>query len=318
MESLALQRYRTLLGLHAWRDAVPYHVNAPLPAYSPVTHAQRLYLLSMMQLAQRRDADAVREGLNADFAYWRAAQLQADLLIGKMIALAGLRNHFFYSNLVLRQLPADQAARAMPPDWAREFSADERSMYLVMAGEWMYSQSVLSSAAESVELIGSDAEEFPATTIDKWLSYLTVPMFQVQDTLNGVADNHLRCAQQFAVPMNQYAAAKLAIENHLRDHPHPISVYNPVGDYFLQMSESVTCVNYAYRVANPEGMRRAALLVAQLRARGIPRDAVGSEVARAELREPYTDAPFEWDAKTASVVFNLPEHHNGRRHDFYY
>ena len=111
MEMLALQRYRTLLGYRAWRDDLPPHLSAPLPAYGDVLHGQRLHLLSLRQLAGQGEVAEVRAGLSADFEFWRGAQLNAETLIAKMIAVAALRNHFFFSNLVLRRLPADQVMR---------------------------------------------------------------------------------------------------------------------------------------------------------------------------------------------------------------
>jgi len=318
METLALQRYRTLLGHQAWRDVVPLNVAAPLPAYGGVMHAQRLFHLSLLQLARLNNVDAVRDGLNADLAYWRGAQRAAENLLAKMIAVAAMRNHFFFSNLIFRRLPADRIMQAVPPEWQREFSVEERSMHLVMAGEWKFSTGVLHDALHSGELVDSLAEAHEPSTIGKWLDYLAKPMLKEQDTLNGVADRYLRFSDQFAVPMKQYPAVKLEIERYVRDHPQRVSIYNPVGDYYLREIEGATYTDYAIRVANPEGMRRAALLVAQLRARGVAADDIPAEVARAKLREPYADAAFEWDAQRRAVVFTSPDDHQWRRNEFLY
>jgi len=96
-ETLALQRYREMLALHAWRDAIPLHIRAPLPAYQHLMHAQRVYLVSALQLAEQGKGEAVRDALNADLVYWRGAQRNAQNLIAKMIAVAAIRNHFFFS-----------------------------------------------------------------------------------------------------------------------------------------------------------------------------------------------------------------------------
>ena len=86
METLALERYRELLALHAWRDAIPLHIRAPLPAYAGIIDAQRVYMVSALQLAARGKGEAVRDALNADLAYWRGAHRNAQNLIAKMIA----------------------------------------------------------------------------------------------------------------------------------------------------------------------------------------------------------------------------------------
>ena len=46
--------------------------------------------------------------------------------------------------------------------------------------------------------------------------------------------------------------------------------------------------------------------------------AVAAEVARAKLREPYDDVPFEGDAQRMAVVFTSPEDHHWRRNEFPY
>ena len=79
--------------------------------------------------------------------------------------------------------------------------------------------------------------------------------------------------------MSQYPAAKQALEEYARSHPYSFSIYNPSGNYILRIDDGTTYVSYAFRAANPEGMRRAALLVAQLRARGVAAAAAGDEVA---------------------------------------
>ena len=315
-ETLALQRYREMLALHAWRDAIPLHIRAPLPAYQHLMHAQRVYLVSAMQLAAQGKGEAVRDALNADLVYWRGAQRNAQNLIAKMIAVAAIRNHFFFSNLVLRRLPPGQFAAAIPPEWQREFSTAERSMHLVMAGEWQFSASVWSYVLDT-ESAAWEADEKPSST-SVWANYVGKPMFKLQDTLNVIAERYLDLADRFAVPMSEYSKARAAIEDHVRDHPHSLSLYNPLGDYYLREVESVTYVSYAFRAANPEGMRRAALLVAQMRASGLPADAIAGAVAQAELREPYTQQPFEWDAKRASLIFTAPEDGQWRLHEFFY
>lgn len=312
-EALALQRYRALLTHRAWRE-VTFRATAPLPPFSDVLHAQRLHQVSMLQHAAKGEVDAVRAGLEADVVYWRGAQRNAEILIDKMIALAALRNHFFFSNLVLRRLPASQVMDAVPPDWLREFSVDERSMHLVMAGEWKWLEGSISDELDG----GLLSKMLEPTLVDRSLYYLGRPLFQPQDTLNIVADRNMSFSSRFTVPMNQYASAKESIETQFRDHPHPVSIYNPMGDVILSLADASMYTSYAFRTANPEGMRRAALLVAQMRSRGVKADAVEPEVARDELRDPYTGASFEWDAKRAAVIFNAPEEGARSRHEYFY
>ncbi len=59
---------------------------------------------------------------------------------------------------------------------------------------------------------------------------------------------------------------------------------------------------YAMRIADIEGVRRLALLVAELHAEGVSvADAPGA-LAEAQLRNPYTEAAFAW-APPGRVMF---------------
>ncbi|HEX6397752.1 MAG TPA: hypothetical protein VFZ95_10025 [Steroidobacteraceae bacterium] len=313
MDALALRRYEALLTRHAWRDVPPAEATAPMPAYSNVTHAQRLYLLRLAQWAAQGRIAEVRAGLDADFAFWRTAIPAADTLVVRLISIVALRQHFSFANLILSRLPADQAMRAVPDDWRREFSTAERSMKRVMAGEmvfWkgaMLRQGVQGSALATVDGPGA---------IERLTGYLTEPMFKLQATTNGIADRRLRLCEDFEVPMNQYLRLQKAWDE--MPSENGLSLYNPVGNMILFIEDGGRYVVYALRTASVEGMRRAALLAFQLHANGLAPEAVGSLVEQSDLRDPYTEKPFEWNAERHSVTFTGPENVQSRRSEFFY
>ena len=73
------------------------------------------------------------------------------------------------------------------------------------------------------------------------------------------------------------------------------------------------------RVGSIEGMRRAALLTAQLRERGVPLDAMAKELSGAELRNPFDGKPFEWSEEEQAVVYAGPDAERDRkRHPYFY
>jgi hypothetical protein len=313
MDALALRRYEALLTRHAWRDVLPVDSAAPLPAYGNVTHAQRLYLLRLGQWAVQGRIAEVRAGLDADFAFWRAAIPAADTLISRLISVSALRQHFSYANLILRGLPPEQMLRAVPDDWRREFSTAERSMLRVMAGEMVFWKAVMVNAKRQ----GVQGAVLPGSTlIEKWTGYLTDPLFKMQATTNGIADRRLRLCEDFEVPMNQYLRLQKAWD--ARPPDHELSLYNPVGNMVLQMENGSSYVVYVLRTASVEGIRRAAVLAVQLHTNGAASDAVGSLVENSDLRDPYTERPFEWNAERRSVTFVAPENHRSRRNEFFY
>ena len=315
VDALVLRRYESLLTRRAWRDVVPLNVAAPLPPYSNVTYAQRLYLLRLGQWAAQGRMDDVRAGLDADFAFWRTAVPGADSLIGQMIAVAALRQHFSFSNLILRGLAPEQATRAAPADWTREFSPAERSMKRVMAGEMAFWKDTMAHTKRQ-QLEGTALVDTGGPTLlEKWTGYLTDPLFKIQDTTNEIAEGRLRLCEDFEVPMNQYLRLQKSW-----DHPpvdDGIALYNPVGRMLVRMDDASTYVGYVLRTASVEGVRRAALLAFQLHVNGAEQG-VNTLVAQSDLRDPYTDQPFEWNAERHSVTFTAPENHRWRRSEFFY
>lgn len=316
LDALALRRYEALLTRHAWRDVPPADAMTPVPAYGNVTHAQRLYLLRLGQWAVQGRIAEVRAGLDADFAFWRAAIPAADTLIFRLISISALRQHFSYANLILRQLPAEQAMRAVPDDWRREFSPAERSMRRVMAGEMVLWKGIMTTAKrqglQGSALAGVDGPSL----FERWTGYLTDPMFKLQATTNGIADRRLRLCEDFEAPLNQYLRLQAAWDAEPREPAR--SLYNPVGNMILQMENGASYVVYVLRTASIEGVRRAALLAFQLHANGVAPDAIGSLVSQSDLRDPYTEKPFEWNAERRSLTFTAPENHRWRRSEFFY
>jgi len=311
IDQLALRRYEALLTRRGWREVVPMDAAAPWPPYSNVTHAQRLYLLRLGQWAAQGRVDEVRAGLDADFAFWRAAVPSADSLIAQMIAVSALRQHFSYSNLILRGLTPEQARRAVPDDWRREVSIAERSMKRAMAGEMAFWKEVMAQtkrmAVQGTTGVGGEGSTF----VEKWTGYLTDPLFKMQDTMNGIAERRMRLCESFEVPMNQYP--RLEKEWARLPTEHELSVYNPVGRMILQLETPFTYVVYVMRAASVEGMRRAALLAVQLHTNGASSDAIGGLIENSDLRDPYTEKPFGWNAERRTLAFISPDNQGRTR-----
>lgn len=317
-DELALHRYRALLLRRAWRDVVPMDLSAPLPPYGDIIHAQRLYFLQLMQLALAGKADDVRTSLAADFDYWRAAQSSAESLIAKMIAIAALRNHFFYATLILRELPAEAAERVVPSGWKREFSDEERSMLQVMAGEYAFFKHLLvltSSGRYPTDAENSGKER---TALGEWVKTRILGLMQVQAMSNFYAERFTRLCETFAVPMSDYSRAEESYLAFLHAKKHSWSLYNPWLEFFRRQDDGTAYLGYPFRVASLEGMRRGALLTVQLRAAGIAPEKMPSALAESSLRDPFTGNAFEWKAETHSFVFNAPGNHPWRRIEYVY
>ena len=82
----------------------------------------------------------------------------------------------------------------------------------------------------------------------------------------------------------------------------PRSAYNIVG----QVLEGIGAYDfgqYARRVSDVEGVRRAALAAVTLHAANVDPTNVAAALAASPLRDPYTDRPFEWKENDGAIVF---------------
>jgi hypothetical protein len=315
-EELALRRYRQMLALRAWREVVPLDLSAPLPPYGDVIQAQRLYAMQLLQWARAGQLDEVRTALDTEFEHWRAAQTAAQTLIPKMIAVAALRNHFFFATVLLGELPRESFARVMPAGWEREFSRQELSMELVMAGEYAFVRHLCVLTRDGRHSpVGSDEERGP---LAKWIKARLLGLVQVQAMANVYAERQARLVESFAVPTERYALAEQSFLAYLQTEDRSSSLHNPARAFFLDQDDGTGNLDYPFRVASLEGMRRGALLTLQLRAAHADPARMPAALAATPLHDPLTGKAFEWNAETRSILFPVPEKHFWRRIEYFY
>jgi hypothetical protein len=310
LQDLQLARYRELLLRPAWREVVPLDIRVPMARYGDIIEGQRLFLVDLAARAKSSAPEELAEALRDDLAFWREAQKSADFLITKMIAVAAIRQHFYFGNLVLREMPAGQAP--VLESWGVPFTAEELSMRRSMAGELWFAEGTIRQWLDNAEgnLLGADAEALSLG--GRIASLLALPYYQHQDQANYMAATYLDFARRFEVPLDRYAEVAEAVKNAAPEE-FSCHVYNAVGHIFRGLAGTWNYTSYPIRVASIEGQRRAALLAAQSRARGVPPDAMAAEVGGAELRNPFDGKAFEWDADARAVIYTGPDAENSRK-----
>ena len=300
-----LERYQTLLGYSAWRQIDSYDIGGPWPRYVDVRWAQTLYFLNVWTVARQGDAAAVQQLLSRDLKLWRLANQQSDHLLGKAIAQSQIRQHFEWSNLIVRRLPRESALQAIPEAWRIAISTDERSLRRALTGELRFLQSTTFGFKTRGTDSASAITDYTGSTWDRLNTRLALALLQPQDTVNRWAGDYLTLADLFDAPYGELAAA-LASAHAVEQRGFEWegvggTVYNVTGDLLRATGTNIS--SFARRFADLEGMRRAALLTAELRSRGVAASDLPRELAAAVSRNPYSDEPFGWDADSESVVF---------------
>lgn len=292
-EKWLAERYDAMLATEAWHDGNVAHPTLPAPSFHAAREGQRQLFVRAWLAARTGDAAATQALLARDLAFWRRVLASSSNLVRKMVAAFSIDRHFQWSSLVLRTLPFAQQLDAVPASWHAELTPAERSMQLVMAGEYKVVQAILGQVE-----FAQRAKPWPKSMRHR------LSGFQKQDSLNRYAGYVSSVADTLNVPYAQLPAA-VARAGALRPDLAPRSFldrfYNMSGKAMLAVPADLA--SYAVRVADLEGVRRAALLTAQLRAENVPTEQMQARLNAAVLRNPYTGQPLVWDAASAAVLF---------------
>ena len=312
-----IERYRTLLNHHAWRDVTSGDVRSPLPPYAEVGYARRLFLLETWLLAAAGNATEVRTRLQADLAFWRMALAESDLLFGKTIAASYVNLNFLGGNLILRQLPPERRADGIPEAWRKPITDTERSIRRALANEWrIVSSTSLFMRDHDLRLPFAGARQ-SRSVFQRVAARLELPLFKAQATINRYAAMYVKLEALLSVPYPELGAA-LAHAPETDEPPKGVLAvtYNVIGNALGNPEPLVT--NNAVRIADLEGARRAALIAADLRVLKIPPELARAMIPLAASRDPYTGGPFAWTDDPPTVSFTGLERTSRTRHKFLY
>lgn len=302
--SWILDRYTQLLERDEFLEVILSTDGVPNLRYEGLLAGQDMYFARLWFAADDRELNDVREGLNRDLIFWRMVLENSDTLITKMVATSAIQRHFKMGNLIIRRLPAESLAAAVPNAWHDPISKDERSMRRSWAGEWLYGKNIIDEFSENGMLEG---ETVSSTGISIWSGLLwkilSPALWQRQDILNRQAAYFAAMIEAFDVPYSQLdeALSTAAEIDRAHNEQQRLRAYNLIGQFFPGSSGSNS--RYPAHVADLEGTRRAALLASKLRAAGVDSAAAAAAVAAAEIRNPYTDAAFGWDREQQAIVF---------------
>lgn len=301
-EAWLLNRYIELIVNEEFSEPVPATVLWPSPNYSRLGYGQRLLMLSALMSARNGDRSHVIALLEADLEFWRMVLANSDLLLTKMIATAYVRNHFVQGNRVLKELQKSVRVDTIPAGWLVEISSAERSMARSLIGDWRFMENSLRSISTRPMYVPTLWSIDGATFLARLEWHVMSPLFQPQDISNRNAATISKFIELFDAPYQDLPAVFEKAENSSFDDPTPFSrIYNLAGDLYYPMSLDLG--SYAVRVADLEGIRRAAVVTSLMREQGFEAASVPSQLSISSITDPYTSEPLGWSAESTEVVF---------------
>jgi hypothetical protein len=311
--------YLELLQRNKWHPTTEFSIYMPLPYYSPLGKGQQMLLLKAWHLAGEGKVEELRKLLNKDAQFWRVVMSSSSMLIDKMLATAFLTRHFAISNLVLRRLQQNGVQILVPDAWLVPFNGDELSIKKAMAGEWAFTRTVLKETIDPRTFFiwdGYDSSVEERTIIDEWLLEITSHFLLPQATQNEYAEKLLQLVEILDVPIDQFPSA-LQREDAFVKEFNLYSLYNPIGHILVGVGMP-SYSGFAERVYNLEGARRAALVTARLREKGVRVNQVDSALSKSDITNPFNAKPFTWNAETKSIVFKGLGTEKRSTHSFLY
>jgi hypothetical protein len=315
-EAWALERYRQFVAYRAWAAITTQDFRTPWPEFSPVGQSRMLYLLEAWLRADAGDGDGARDALDADLEFWRRALRDSDILLTKAIAGSYVRRHFQWGNLILRRLPPAARTEAIPASWRRPLSNEERSMARALTYEWDYGRRTMKLMKAPESAATAFGAKYSPTIGDRINSRLSGALLQPQDSANQFADLLLRLEALTDVPYTQLSANLVRARDADKRRTGLAALYNIVGD--LSVPDRGDLADYGARVADLEGVRRAALVTVELRARGVPTDDVAAALALDNARNPYTGEALQWVAARWSIGVTGLQSSTNRYTEFLY
>ncbi|MDD0841784.1 hypothetical protein [Pseudomonas sp. Gutcm_11s] len=304
LEQLHLQRYLELIQLTSMYEPLPYNLHFSFPEYQHALGGQRLLLVNAWQLARRGDIQQARNLLQNDLLFWRMALANSDLLISRMIASAAINQHFLWSIQLFQN--QDGYAGLLPIDaWRAPMTESERSWDRTLSGEMIFVDGYLQQMkARELNWLANQDED---ALIQRVVKVLTPPLLLKQASLNRYAEFLLEQRDLLAVP---YAEMEEARERSMQlERSRTLAGFKPkylrnLGGVLLEMQASDQgFTNYYLRIADLEGLRRASLLLAEMRNQQVTPDQIPEYLQHNELQDPYREQPFGWDEKSGSLLF---------------
>lgn len=292
LEQLAwlLERYEHLLQHSRWQEAPTAFDVGPIN-YADAFMVGSWYHAESWFKARAGGTEVALAMLDQEAIFWRMVLSDTSSLIGKMIAEARLRQNLAWTNALLRHF---SLAEYNAGTWQQPLTGAERSLQRAFAGELHAYASFLRTDNSG------NGELFSALR-----HAVTSPLFKQQATLNEIAGRYLRIEHALSAdyPAVQNRIALLNEDESM--HWRRFRAYNPVGESLYRIMTPTLYADYGFRVANLEGARRAFLLAAELRSKGVAVEALPEWIDVSEMRNPYTSEPFGWDQEAGAITFEL-------------
>ena len=287
-------RYERLLDYSVWREPVLRNVTT-YPSYPVPIGSSRAHLhgLRAYDQARRGEFQEAINLLDKEARFSRFVLEESSNFLVKATLAQSMEINILWANEVLRLARAESDISVLTA-WLEPLTRAERSMRGAMAADLALEYSIYK------EFLETDDVQPSMRAFQVFLG----PLLSIQGSVNLLAEMYNRVDKALDVPFRELPGAQERGYEDLREKHRGIRLRNPVGHYLFRRWRSPGySLSYGLRVADIEGARRVLMLAQQLRAEGVAPEDVPARLQTADIRNPYTEAPFGWDAEAGEIIF---------------
>jgi hypothetical protein len=290
-----LHRYEELAKFPRSNEPLDCGFFGPTVGYLLIKRACRLNLLRLADKALRGDMETALVGVRRDAEFWRLIARSSNTLISKCVALAIIRMHLSFTAELATSRQMNGEESAIVRDILRPFEKGEVGFAGALRGECRYAQN-------SLRLIWLQAKSWNFGTGFVYKPNATCNRLYEDRQASGIVPMAEMGAREFALQMRKESDSP----NGMRRLGIPL-LYNPVGEIIAVRSRGFNrhLLVYIELGHNLEGFRRLSRLKVLAHAENILPDGMRQflDSHEADLGNPYTDAPMEWNPKRLSISF---------------
>jgi hypothetical protein len=301
--ALLLERYRSLRGYPQFSEMViSLTASSPLPSFGPVSILSGLVDADIaIKIAYPRSRKEALDELAAEVELWRHIARDSDTLISKMVAVGVLQRKYHLASEIMQSYP--EVARLYMSRLA-EISApitlQDMSMTRPLRSEFRLIAHLFSNLDHAAWAAwGGDGNEKLQSVL------LRSGAFKPNASINNAWARYQDNIQLFEKSPQEAVAGRAALmerTGNVNPWAPNVLLYNPIGRV-LDVEAGVDFSSYAFRLYDLVGLSR----MVELQRRSIdatrPTGHVPYHPDRADLVNPYTGQPFDWDVSKGTISF---------------
>jgi hypothetical protein len=285
-----LSRYEQLKLYSDFTEPLEYGYFTPFPLFSLTRNTQRLFLLRLALQAENGDLSGALAALRIDMNFWRLVAHDSETLISKLISMVLLSDDLKFAAELASSFSVASSELSLFKELLRPFDHGEASVEKAFLGETLY--------------FCYGLEQSTWSRMQRWSPERL--LLKHNSTINRMYGYNRDFIHQAMLSPPKYA------EERQRQISQPAEMfkvglpglYNPSGE-LLAIIAIPQLSSYIERGHDMEGLRRLAMLKVLACAEDLPIEKMQEflNVHAADLGDPYTGQPMQWDAENRRIYF---------------